>query len=110
MGLQLSMPSPSERSQVRVLSLISQLLRRPPRAERRLPLIWLSGPGSVGVLGALVERLKLPARYRVPYAYVDMIDGPDDMAICCEHFICSWLHRRSAGSGYCLSTTSWLTG
>ena len=72
----------SERPRAHVLALISQLLRRPARTDRRLPLIWLSGRGSGSrVLGALVERLRLPARYRVPHAHVDMTaeDAPHDI-------------------------------
>jgi hypothetical protein len=71
-----------ERSQARVLSLISQLLRRPARTDRRLPLIWLSGrDGNTHVLTTLVERLRLPARYRVPHAHVDIaeVDTPHDV-------------------------------
>ncbi len=74
-------PQP-ERSQARVLALISQLLRRLARTDRRLPLIWLSGrDGGTRVLSALVERSKLPARYRVPHAHVDLTvaDAPHDI-------------------------------
>ena len=69
------MSSPSERPQARVLALISQLLRRPARTDRRLPLIWLNGGGDgTRVLGALVAQLTPPVRYRVPHAYVDMTE------------------------------------
>jgi ABC-type branched-subunit amino acid transport system substrate-binding protein len=76
------MSSPSERPQARVLALISQLLRRPARTDRRLPLIWLNGGGDgTRVLGALVAQLTPPVRYRVPHAYVDMTkqDAPRDI-------------------------------
>ncbi len=76
------MDQPPERSQARILALISQLLRRPARADRRLPLIWLSGlGGGTLVLNALVKRLGLPARYRVPHAHVDMTekDAPHEI-------------------------------
>ena len=73
---------PPERPQAHVLALISQLLRRPARTDRRLPLMWLSGrDGGTRVLGALMERLRRPARYRVPHAHVDMTvaDAPQDI-------------------------------
>ncbi|MGH3751995.1 MAG: hypothetical protein ACRDRP_04735 [Pseudonocardiaceae bacterium] len=76
------MSPPPGRPQARVLALISDLLRRPARTDRRLPLIWLSGrDGGTRVLGALVERLKRPARYRVPHAHVDLTveDAPQDI-------------------------------
>jgi hypothetical protein len=74
-------PSP-ERPQARFLALISQLLRRPARTDRRLPLIWLRGrDGDTRVLNALAERLRLPARYRVPHAHIDLaeVDTPHNI-------------------------------
>lgn len=85
------MSTPPERPQARIFALISQLLRRPGRSDRRLPLIWLSGSSRARALDALVERLKLPARYRVPHAHMDMTlnDAPSDIrqllrAICLQ--------------------------
>jgi hypothetical protein len=70
-----------KRSQRRVLALISQLLQRPARTDHRLSLIWLSGQdGGNRVLNALMERLKLPARYRVPHTHVDMTETRDSAA------------------------------
>ncbi|MGH3809394.1 MAG: hypothetical protein ACRDRU_22765, partial [Pseudonocardiaceae bacterium] len=75
-------PPSHERSQASILALISQLLRRPARTDHRLPLMWLNGrDGGTRVLGELKERLRQPARYRVPHVYVDMAteDAPRDV-------------------------------
>lgn len=64
-------PRVPQRPLAAVLALISDLVRRPGRVDRRLPLIWLSGrKGSTQVLDTLEKRLKSSSRYRVPYARV----------------------------------------
>lgn len=42
-------PPSHERPLASILALISQLLRRPARTDRRLPLMWLNGRTAVPV-------------------------------------------------------------
>jgi len=103
------MVAPPERPESRVLALISQLLRRPIRVDRRLPLIWLSGwDNGSGVLRVLLERLRLPARYRVLHARVDMVgeEAPSDIRQLLR-MLCTQLAAPLFGGNGCrLGTTS----
>lgn len=55
-----------------VLTLTARLVQRPSRADRRLPLIWLSDrEHGARVLEELARRLLMPRRYLVPHARVE---------------------------------------
>ncbi|MCC3654957.1 MULTISPECIES: hypothetical protein [Streptomyces] len=54
-----------------LLRLVAFLVRRPRPRDRRLPLIWLTGPGSPAALRTLRGRLAAPPKRRVPHAWAE---------------------------------------
>jgi hypothetical protein len=68
------MPPRPQLTQAKIFILISYLVRRPARADHRLPLIWLNGrEEGTRVLDALIARLRTPRQYLVPHARVQAI-------------------------------------
>ncbi|HEY0639750.1 MAG TPA: hypothetical protein VGD67_19050 [Pseudonocardiaceae bacterium] len=67
----MTLPDPMRRSPDGVPELVENLLRRPSRGERRLPLLWLLGEERAAVLDELGRRLtESRATYCVPAARI----------------------------------------
>ncbi|GHJ06688.1 hypothetical protein TPA0907_10550 [Micromonospora humidisoli] len=61
-----------------LLALLTRLLRRPRRGDRRLPVLWLVRAATGGDLGALLRRfVGRGAGRRVPHAVLDLAARPD---------------------------------
>lgn len=91
--LVLAVMSPEPRvTQEGILTLISHLVRRPGRADHRLPLIWLSDQEQgEKVLNELGENLGASRRYVVPHARVKVTTGQPRDIRSLLHSICGEL-------------------